>query len=111
MQTWMIWTAQPVDNKALRVFAESLGGYWNDALGDGVVIERGGGRVFIALASTSCDDILQDDVEYATLKLGQRPPSMLSMRIGHAVNSEDVALEIASTAIERWGGFLDMNRP
>jgi hypothetical protein len=110
MRTWMIWTENPVDESALRCFAESQGGRWNDALGDEAVIERGDGAIFIGVVPNAAD-ALPDDVEFATERLGAEPASMLSMRVGHGVDSIPLAESVAARAVTQWGGFLDRNEP
>jgi hypothetical protein len=108
----MIWTETPINNDALRQFAEEHGGYWNEAVGDEAVIERGDARVFLSTASAADEDnVMPDDREFATSRLGRIPTSMVSIRIGHAPGSVPLAEETAVRAIAVWGGFLDQNEP
>lgn len=99
-----------MDENALRRFAEGCGGYWNDAVGDEAVIERDDARVFIATALTNdAENVITDDLDRATARMGYAPRSMLSMRIGHATGSVPLAEDVAALAIREWGGFLDRN--
>jgi len=112
MQTWMIWTTEAVNDDALRRFAEANGGYWNDVVGDEVVIERGNARVFVSSALTDDEtNVMPDDVARAASQIGRVPASMLSMRIGHVSGSTQLAEDIAARAVKEWGGFLDHNEP
>lgn len=94
----------------LRLFAEDRGGYWNDVIGGEAVIERGNSRVFIGV-SEDADESLPDDLEYAVKQLGKKPASMLSVRIGHARGSLDLAEDVAGEAVRKWGGYVDRNEP
>ena len=108
----MVWTVVPVTDAELRLFAEERGGYWNDAVGDEAVIERGNGRVFIGAAlSTDRSNVTCEDVNRATSRMGTVPASMVAITIGHGAGSSDLAEEVAKQAIVRWGGFLDRNDP
>jgi hypothetical protein len=108
MRTWMIWTVAPISDPALREFAALLGS--KDTVNDDAVIEDGGARVYISRADVDDqENVLIDDVEYATQELGFRPASMLSMRIGH--DALALAETVAAMAIKRWGGLLDRNAP
>lgn len=110
MQTWIVWTTEAVTEAALRRFAEASGGYWNEVVGDEVVIERVDARVFVSSASTDDEDnVIADDLARATAQMGHSPTSMLSMRIGHASGSVRLAEDVAARAIREWGGILDRN--
>jgi hypothetical protein len=112
MLTWMIWTDAPVTNDALRQFTNANDGYWNEAVGDEGVIERGEARVFISTASaTDQNNVMSDDLAFATSQMGSVPASMLSVRIGHSNGSIRLAEDIATKVISAWGGFLDRNVP
>ena len=108
MRTWMVWTVSPITDGSLRDFAALFGSA--DYANDGAVIERGEARVYISHADVDDEEnVLRDDVEYATRELGVRPASMLSMRIGH--DALDLAEAVGAMAIEKWGGLVDRNNP
>jgi len=109
MQTWMVWTKTPVTSRSLQQLAQELGST-AEALEDQVIIEHGDARVYISRADVNDEEnVLRDDVEYATRHLGTSPVSMVSMRIGHGSGSVNLAENIAFKAIQMWGGFLDRN--
>lgn len=110
MQTWLVWTTERVTEDALRDFAESEGGYWNDVVGGEAVIERGAGRVFVAV-DTDADDALVDDFEYPTRRLGSKPTSVVYLRIGHDRESMSIGEDVALKTVQRWRGFIDRNEP
>lgn len=110
MQTWIVWTDAPVTDTELRRFAEKNGGYWNDAVGDEAVIERGNARVFMGTAmANDRSNVTAEDVDRATSKRGSTPVSMVSLTIGHAEGSSELAEDIARRVINAWGGLLDYN--
>ena len=112
MQTRIVWTTQPVNDHALRRFAEAYGGYWNDVVGDEVVIERGVARVFVSSALADDEtNVMPDDVARVASRIGQVPASMVSFRIGHANGSTRLAEDLATRAVKEWGGFWDRNEP
>ena len=110
MQTWIVWTSRPVNERALRAFAEAFGGYWNEVVGDEAVIERGDARVFVSSAlADDVENVIPDDVVRATAQMGDVPSSMVSLRIGHSNGSTQLAEEVATRALKDWGGCLDRN--
>ncbi|MFZ2490163.1 MAG: hypothetical protein WA208_01630 [Thermoanaerobaculia bacterium] len=109
-RTLLVWTDMPVQELALRAFAEGRGGYWNEVVGGEAVIERGNARVFIAVTERA-EEAFADDLDFAVSEMGSRPASMLSIRIGHAEGSVELAEEIAAESVANWGGFLDRNQP
>jgi hypothetical protein len=107
VRTLLVWTAERVTENDLRAFAETEGGYWNDVVGGEAVIERGTGRVFLAV-DANADDALVEDFEYATKQLGSKPVSVVYVKIGHG-ESEPLAEDVATRVVQRWRGFIDRN--
>ena len=109
MQNWMIWTDVRVTDEAFRRFVSGFGSRIGDRP-DEAVIERDKANVYIGTATTEDEsNVLRDDLQYAAERMGRVPMSMLSIRIGHGRGSLQLARQVASTAIETWGGFLDHN--
>ncbi len=112
MQTWIVWTIEPVTDTALRQFAEQEGGYWNDVIGGEAVIRRGDMSVFIAAAMTDDEtNVMPEDVDRAAATMTRVPASMVSITFRSSEESSEVAEAIALRMINRWGGFLDRNTP
>ena len=93
MQPWIVWTTTLVTDEVLRQFAERAGGYWNDSIGGEAVIRRGGVSAFIAAAlANDVTNVMPEDVERATLRMGKEPTSMVSITFGSGEESGREAL-------------------
>jgi hypothetical protein len=112
MQTWIVWTKEPVTDDALRQFAEGEGGYWNDAIGGEAVIGGGDLNAFVAAAMTTDEsNVMPEDVVRASAVMNRTPASMVSITFRYGEESSEIAELIAQHVIDRWGGFLDRNAP
>jgi hypothetical protein len=112
MQTWMVWTFVRITPASFREFGESFGKGWNEMAADEGSIEQGEARVYFGFADAGDEkNVVPEDVEHVSARMGGTPVSMLSIRIGHGSGSLPLAERVASRAVEAWDGFWDRNVP
>jgi hypothetical protein len=111
MENIVVFPRKDFSKEELKTLIESRGGKWSDSEGiDQGVIMHGDAVVYISYVSAidkNWQEYPADELDELTVKLGVRPLQAISIHIGHAAGSSELASAFSDEIVGDWGGIVE----
>lgn len=104
-------TNHDLTETALRCWIESASGHWNTTPRGGFgVVQSDDATIYLDFyPGDDLEEYEPDEIVEMERKLGGPAAAFVSIHIGHAPRSNDLARSVCRQFIDTWGGYVDAN--